>query len=61
MHCHLHPRYKLNVLYGGIVGGIGNGNPQGIPLDGRIKIKFGENSEIDFRVSTLPLQFGEKV
>ncbi|MBV6341166.1 type IV-A pilus assembly ATPase PilB [Candidatus Magnetobacterium casense] len=32
-----------------------------IPQDGRIKIKFGENSEIDFRVSTLPLQFGEKV
>ncbi|MBF0537771.1 MAG: type IV-A pilus assembly ATPase PilB [Nitrospirae bacterium] len=32
-----------------------------IPQDGRIKIKFGESSEIDFRVSTLPLQFGEKV
>ncbi|MBF0344458.1 MAG: type IV-A pilus assembly ATPase PilB [Nitrospirae bacterium] len=32
-----------------------------IPQDGRIKIKFGESGEIDFRVSTLPLQFGEKV
>ncbi|MBF0566020.1 MAG: type IV-A pilus assembly ATPase PilB [Nitrospirae bacterium] len=32
-----------------------------LPQDGRIKIKYGTDKEIDFRVSTLPLQFGEKV
>lgn len=31
-----------------------------LPQDGRIKLKF-ENREIDFRVSTLPTLFGEKV
>ncbi|MBF0466019.1 MAG: type IV-A pilus assembly ATPase PilB [Nitrospirae bacterium] len=31
-----------------------------IPQDGRIKLKY-EGGEVDFRVSTLPLQFGEKV
>ena len=32
-----------------------------LPQDGRIKMKFGEDKEIDFRVSTLPTLFGEKV
>jgi type IV pilus assembly protein PilB len=32
-----------------------------LPQDGRIKLKFGDNREIDFRVSTLPTLFGEKV
>jgi type IV pilus assembly protein PilB len=32
-----------------------------LPQDGRIKLKFGNNREIDFRVSTLPTLFGEKV
>jgi len=32
-----------------------------LPQDGRIKLKFGENREIDFRVSTLPTLFGEKI
>lgn len=31
-----------------------------LPQDGRFKIKF-ENREIDFRVSVLPIQFGEKI
>jgi type IV pilus assembly protein PilB len=31
-----------------------------LPQDGRIKLKF-ENREIDFRVSTLPTLFGEKI
>lgn len=31
-----------------------------LPQDGRIKLKFGRNREIDFRVSTLPTLFGEK-
>ncbi len=32
-----------------------------VPQDGRIKLKFGEDREIDFRVSTLPTLFGEKI
>ncbi len=32
-----------------------------LPQDGRIKMKFGDKREIDFRVSTLPTLFGEKV
>jgi len=32
-----------------------------LPQDGRIKLKLGDNREIDFRVSTLPTLFGEKV
>jgi|WetSurMetagenome_2_1015567.scaffolds.fasta_scaffold00075_15 type IV pilus assembly protein PilB len=32
-----------------------------LPQDGRIKLKFGKNKEVDFRVSTLPTLFGEKV
>ncbi len=31
------------------------------PQDGRMKLKLSKNHEIDFRVSTLPTQFGEKV
>ncbi len=32
-----------------------------LPQDGRIKLKLGSDREIDFRVSTLPTIFGEKV
>ena len=32
-----------------------------LPQDGRIKLKFGDDREIDFRVSTLPTLFGEKI
>ncbi len=32
-----------------------------LPQDGRIKLKMGGNRKIDFRVSTLPTIFGEKV
>ena len=32
-----------------------------LPQDGRIKLKFGDNREIDFRVSTLPTLWGEKM
>lgn len=32
-----------------------------LPQDGRIKLKLGKGREIDFRVSTLPCLFGEKV
>ncbi len=32
-----------------------------LPQDGRIKLKFGGTREIDFRVSTLPTLFGEKI
>ena len=32
-----------------------------IPQDGRIKLTLSKGHEIDFRVSTLPTQFGEKV
>ncbi|HMK43045.1 MAG TPA: type IV-A pilus assembly ATPase PilB [Dissulfurispiraceae bacterium] len=32
-----------------------------LPQDGRIKLKFGDGREIDFRVSTFPSLFGEKV
>jgi|WetSurMetagenome_2_1015567.scaffolds.fasta_scaffold00076_25 type IV pilus assembly protein PilB len=32
-----------------------------LPQDGRIKLKFGKKKEVDFRVSTLPTLFGEKV
>ncbi len=32
-----------------------------VPQDGRIKLKYDKNKEIDFRVSTLPTLFGEKV
>ncbi len=32
-----------------------------LPQDGRIKIKIGKNKEMDFRVSSLPTLFGEKV
>ena len=32
-----------------------------IPQDGRMRLKLSKNQEIDFRVSTLPTQFGEKV
>jgi type IV pilus assembly protein PilB len=32
-----------------------------LPQDGRIKLKLGRNREMDFRVSTLPVLYGEKV
>jgi len=32
-----------------------------LPQDGRIKLKFGQKKEVDFRVSTLPTLYGEKV
>jgi type IV pilus assembly protein PilB len=32
-----------------------------LPQDGRIKMKFADNKEMDFRVSVLPTIFGEKV
>ena len=32
-----------------------------VPQDGRMKMTLSKNHEIDFRVSTLPTQFGEKV
>jgi type IV pilus assembly protein PilB len=32
-----------------------------LPQDGRIKLKMGKNTEMDFRVSVLPTLFGEKV
>ncbi len=32
-----------------------------LPQDGRIKLKLSKNREVDFRVSTLPTLFGEKV
>ncbi|MEO2054195.1 MAG: type IV-A pilus assembly ATPase PilB [Nitrospira sp.] len=32
-----------------------------LPQDGRIKLKLGRKREVDFRVSTLPCLFGEKV
>ena len=32
-----------------------------LPQDGRIKLKLGKGREMDFRVSTLPTLFGEKV
>jgi type IV pilus assembly protein PilB len=32
-----------------------------LPQDGRIKLKFGKKKEVDFRVSTLPTLWGEKV
>jgi type IV pilus assembly protein PilB len=32
-----------------------------IPQDGRIKLKYGDTGEIDYRVSVLPCIFGEKV
>ena len=32
-----------------------------VPQDGRIKLKLSKNRAIDFRVNSLPLQFGEKV
>jgi type IV pilus assembly protein PilB len=32
-----------------------------LPQDGRIKVLFGQNREMDFRVSTLPTLFGEKM
>lgn len=32
-----------------------------IPQDGRIKMRMGKNSAVDFRVSTLPTLFGESV
>jgi type IV pilus assembly protein PilB len=32
-----------------------------LPQDGRIKLKFGGDKEIDFRVSTLPTLWGEKI
>ncbi len=32
-----------------------------IPQDGRIKLRFGKNKAVDFRVSTLPTLFGESV
>ena len=32
-----------------------------IPQDGRLKLTISETKSIDFRVNTLPLQFGEKV
>jgi type IV pilus assembly protein PilB len=32
-----------------------------VPQDGRIKMKMGANRVIDFRVSTLPTLFGEKI
>ncbi|OGP78592.1 MAG: type IV-A pilus assembly ATPase PilB [Deltaproteobacteria bacterium RBG_16_49_23] len=32
-----------------------------LPQDGRIKLRFGKGREMDFRVSTVPVLFGEKV
>ncbi|MBN1572712.1 MAG: type IV-A pilus assembly ATPase PilB [Deltaproteobacteria bacterium] len=32
-----------------------------LPQDGRIKLKLGKNREMDFRVSVLPVLYGEKV
>ena len=32
-----------------------------VPQDGRMKLKFGPDKAIDFRVSTLPTLFGEKI
>ncbi len=32
-----------------------------LPQDGRIKLKFGRKKEVDFRVSSLPTLYGEKV
>jgi type IV pilus assembly protein PilB len=32
-----------------------------LPQDGRIKVKYGKDKEMDFRVSVLPTLFGEKV
>lgn len=32
-----------------------------LPQDGRIKLRLGKGREIDFRVSTIPVLFGEKV
>ena len=32
-----------------------------VPQDGRMRLKLSKSQEIDFRVSTLPTQFGEKV
>ncbi len=32
-----------------------------VPQDGRIKMRMGKNSAVDFRVSTLPTLFGESV
>jgi type IV pilus assembly protein PilB len=32
-----------------------------MPQDGRVKLKLSTTKSIDFRVSTLPLQFGEKI
>ena len=32
-----------------------------LPQDGRLKLRFGENREMDFRVSVLPTLYGEKV
>ena len=32
-----------------------------LPQDGRIKLKLGKGREMDFRVSTIPILFGEKV
>ncbi|MGB2217721.1 MAG: type IV-A pilus assembly ATPase PilB [Porticoccaceae bacterium] len=32
-----------------------------IPQDGRVKLKLSEKKSVDFRVNTLPLQFGEKI
>ncbi|MDI6800938.1 MAG: type IV-A pilus assembly ATPase PilB [Thermodesulfovibrionales bacterium] len=32
-----------------------------LPQDGRMKLKFGDNREVDFRVSSMPTLFGEKV
>jgi type IV pilus assembly protein PilB len=32
-----------------------------LPQDGRIKLKVGEDKEMDFRVSVLPTLFGEKI
>jgi type IV pilus assembly protein PilB len=32
-----------------------------LPQDGRLKLRFGDNRDMDFRVSVLPTLFGEKV
>ena len=32
-----------------------------VPQDGRVKLKLSKTKAIDFRVNTLPLQFGEKI
>ncbi|MEW6188392.1 MAG: type IV-A pilus assembly ATPase PilB [Thermodesulfobacteriota bacterium] len=32
-----------------------------LPQDGRLKLRFGENRDMDFRVSVLPTLYGEKV